>query len=70
MDFNKEIYLTQQDASIEKKDEVIGDWGKLHNEETVLLESRRARWAEHVAQMGRSGMHVGYWWESWRERDH
>jgi hypothetical protein len=50
-----------------KKNEVIGDWGKLHNEEPVLLrmiESRRVRWAEHVARMGRSGMHVGYWCES------
>jgi hypothetical protein len=24
----------------------------------------RLKWAGHVAQMGRRGMHVGYWWES------
>jgi hypothetical protein len=24
----------------------------------------------HVASMGRRGMHVKYWWESQKERDH
>jgi hypothetical protein len=28
----------------------------------------RMRWAGHVAQMGRTGMHIGYWWESQKER--
>jgi hypothetical protein len=45
-----------------KKDEVIGGWGKLHNEELHnlygspsiirMIKSRRMRWARHVARMG------------------
>jgi hypothetical protein len=45
-----------------KRDEVTGDWRKLHNEELHNLcsspniirmtKSRRMRWAGHVAQMG------------------
>jgi hypothetical protein len=45
-----------------KRDEVIGDWRKLHNEELHnlycsqsvirIIKSRRIRWAEHVARMG------------------
>jgi hypothetical protein len=48
-----------------KRDEVTGEWRKLHNEElpdlysspsTIrIVKSRRMRWAGHVAQMG-------YWW--------
>jgi hypothetical protein len=57
-----------------KRDEVTGDWRKLHNEELHnlysspdiirMIKSRRKRWAGHVAGMGRRGMHIGYWWES------
>ena len=45
-----------------KRDEVVGEWGKLHNEELKVLYSspnivrvmklRRIRWAGHVARMG------------------
>jgi hypothetical protein len=45
-----------------KKDEVIGGWSKLHNEELhnmycppiiiIIIKSRRMRWVGHVARMG------------------
>jgi hypothetical protein len=54
-----------------KRDEVTGGWRKLHNEELhnlysspsiiKIIKSRRMRW---------EGMHIGYWWESQKERDH
>jgi hypothetical protein len=57
-----------------KRDEVTGDWRKLHNEELHnlyftpniirMIKSRRARWAGHLARMGRRGIHVGFLWES------
>jgi hypothetical protein len=34
-----------------------------------MIRSRRMRWAGHVARMGRRGMHIGYWWESQKERN-
>jgi hypothetical protein len=38
-----------------KRDEVIGEWRKLHNEELNqylrVVKSRRMRWAGHVARM-------------------
>jgi hypothetical protein len=51
-----------------KRDEVTGEWRKLHNEElndlyslpniVRVLKSRRMRWAGHVARMGEeSGVH-------------
>jgi hypothetical protein len=63
----------------QKRDEVMGEWRKLHNKElrdlyslpsTIrIIKPRRMRWAGHVAQRGR-GMLIDYWWESQRERDH
>ena len=45
-----------------KRDEVTGDWRKLHNEELNdlycssnifrVIKSKRMRWAGHVARMG------------------
>jgi hypothetical protein len=45
-----------------ERDEVTGDWRKLHNEElndlyyslniVRVIKSRRMRWAGHVARMG------------------
>ena len=52
-----------------KREEVTGEWGKLHNEEfnelyssaniVWVMKSRRIRWAVHVTRMGeRSGVHM------------
>jgi hypothetical protein len=45
-----------------KRDEVTGEWRKLHNEELrdlyssptiiIIIKSRRMRWAGHVARIG------------------
>jgi hypothetical protein len=36
----------------------------------TMIKSKRMRWAGHVARRGRSEMHVEYWLESQKERDH
>jgi hypothetical protein len=50
---------------VPKRDEVTGEWRKLHSEELHILysspniirhiKSRRMRWAGHVARMGENG---------------
>jgi hypothetical protein len=51
-------------------DEVTGDWRKLHNEELLnlylpgiirIIKSRRIRWAQYVAHMGKGEIHVVFW---------
>jgi hypothetical protein len=63
-----------------KRDEVTGEWEKLHNEELNdfysspsiirIIKARMVRWVGHVARMGRRGTSIGCWWESQREGGH
>jgi len=63
-----------------RKDEVTGEWRRLHNEELNDLYSspnigwvikwRRMRWAGHVARMGEGRGCIKSWWGNWREGDH
>ena len=63
-----------------KRDEVTGEWRKLHNKElndlyslpniVWVIKSRRMRWAGHVARMGGIEVCTGCWWGSLRERGH
>jgi hypothetical protein len=53
-----------------KRDEAIGKWRRLRNEELYtqysspniirVMKSRRLRWAGHVARMGRGEVHSGF----------
>jgi hypothetical protein len=62
-----------------KKDEVSGDWRKLHNGElhnlyyspsiSRMIKSRRMRWVEHVARIGGKRNAYRFGWESQKERD-
>ena len=62
-----------------KRDEVTGEWRRLHNEELSDLYPspnivrviiwRRMRWAGHVARMGGEGC-TGFWLGNLWERDH
>jgi hypothetical protein len=64
-----------------KRDEVTGEWRKLHNEELSdlycspnsvrVIKLRRLRWAGQVACMCERGeVYTGFWWRNLRERDH
>jgi len=64
-----------------RRDEVMGEWRRLHNEELSdlysqpnivwVIKSRRMRWAGHVAHMGEErGACIRSWWGSRRERDY
>jgi hypothetical protein len=62
-----------------KRDEMVGGWIKLHNEELHklysspyiirVIKSRRMRWARHVTRMGKRGMYIGFWWDRQKDRD-
>jgi hypothetical protein len=61
-------------------DEVTRMWRKLHNEKlhylyssptiVQVIKSRRMKWAEHVARLGRKVAYTGVEWGILRERDH
>jgi hypothetical protein len=63
-----------------EEEEVTGEWRKLHNEELRdlysspsiirIIKTRRMKWADHVARMGRRRTRIDYWWERQRARDH
>jgi hypothetical protein len=63
-----------------KRDEVTGEWRRLHNEELydlysspniiLLIKSRRMRWAGNVARMGKGEVYTEFWWGDLREGDH
>ena len=63
-----------------KRDEVTGEWRKLHNEEpndlysspniVRVIKSRRMRWAEHVALIGGSTDAYRVLEGNLKERDH
>jgi hypothetical protein len=63
-----------------KRDEMIGGWRTLHNEElhnlyslpsiSRIIKIRRKRWAGHVAGIGRRRMHIRFWWEIQKEINH
>jgi hypothetical protein len=63
-----------------RRDEVMGEWRKLHNEELHnlysspniirMIKSRRMRWAGHVARMGETRNAYSILVESQKEGDH
>ena len=64
-----------------RRDEVTGDWRRLHNKElndlysspniVRVIKSRKIRWAGHVAHMGEGrGGGIGSWWGNRKEGDH
>jgi hypothetical protein len=63
-----------------RRDEVTGDWRKLHNEELHnvysspniirMMKSRRMRWAGHVARMGETRNAYRILVGNQKERDH
>ena len=62
-----------------RREEVTGEWRRLHNEElndlysspniVRVIKSRRIRWAGYVARMGEERGCIGSWWGNRREGD-
>jgi len=62
-----------------RRDEVTGEWKRLHNVErndlystpkiVRVIKSRRMRWAGHVVRMGKEMGCIGSWWGNRRERE-
>ena len=62
------------------RDEVTGEWRRLHNEElnglysspniVRVIKSRRMSWAGHLARMGEEMGCIGSWWGNRRGKDH
>jgi hypothetical protein len=56
-----------------KRDDIIGSWRNLHNEELHnlffspnvirMIKSNKMRWVEHVPRTERRQMHTRFWWE-------
>jgi len=63
-----------------KRDEVMGEWRKIQNEElhdlysspniVQVIKLRRMRWVRHMASMGESRGAYRVWWGNLREKDH
>jgi hypothetical protein len=63
-----------------RRDEVTGNWKRLHNEElnelysspniVRVIKSRRMRWAGHVARISEERGRIGFWWGNRVETDH
>jgi hypothetical protein len=62
------------------RDEVTGEWRKMHSEELHKLysspniirqiKSRRTRWADMWHALERREKYTRFWWESPKNRDH
>jgi len=62
-----------------RRDNVTGEWRRLHNEEindlysstnnVQVIKSRRMRWAGNVAHMGEERGCIGSCWGNWRVGD-
>jgi len=63
-----------------KRDEVTGEWRKLHKEDLNelyrssdiirVIKSRKMRWGGYVACLGREEVHTGFWRGELIKRDH
>ena len=75
--FSSEIFRSLVEK-MPKRDEVTGEWRKLHNAElndmysssniVRVIKSRRMRLAWHLARMGKGEAYTGFWWGNLRGR--